>query len=786
MRASDLLDLHSRPVRASRVDAWLRELYVDAGAPSTGMALVAVGGLGRGELAPASDLDLLLLHAGASPGGVPDRLWYPIWDGGFRLDHSVRSPRQARDLARSDLKVLLGLIDARTVAGDESLTRALRENALADWRADPARLGDLHALVAERREVRGDLGHLLEPDLKESYGGLRDLAVLTAIAASWLVDVPHGPVLSRSREVLLDCRDALHHATRRPLDVLRRQEQSGLAAVLGAASAEDLLREVLAAGRAIAHVSDQAWHRVNRRLTVPARSIRRMGARGSSGRRSPLALRTPLADGVVVQDGEAVLSLDARPEADPELLLRAGAAAAQAGLRLSDHALERLGRSAELAQPWPAAARDALASLLGAGPGLVPVWEDLDQAGLITRLIPEWEAVRSLPQGSPVHRFTVDRHLVETAAAASLQARAVARPDLLLLGALLHDIGKGRGGDHSVEGAAIAGGILRRLGLTADDREIVTALVRHHLLLAETAVRRNLSDPGTIEQVASAVGSLEVLELLAALTVADAAATGPAAWSEWKAGLVAELVRRTREVLSGSGAAHTGPASHGSLPPGQDLPLPDVLIGIHLREIPDLDGWHIEVLSPDRPGLLADIAGVMSLHRMEIRSADVASRASTPLGIADAASSPRVLRVSLRARPLFGDPPGVDRLREDLQRVGDGGMDLVAALAARAAAYPQRMIGAPPKVIVDERGSARATIIEVRAHDGPGLLHRLLRALAHEGVTVIAARMSTLGSEAVDAFYIVDELGHPVRGTALDAVVRALAAAALGDPVADG
>ncbi|MFB9840660.1 HD domain-containing protein, partial [Actinoallomurus acaciae] len=221
------------------------------------------------------------------------------------------------------------------------------------------------------------------------------------------------------------------------------------------------------------------------------------------------------------------------------------AAAAQAGLPLAISTVERLARETQpLPVPWPAEARDALVTLLGAGTPAIGVWEALDQVGLIERLMPDWERVRNRPQRNPVHTFTVDRHLVETAARAAAHTRDVARPDLLLVGTLLHDIGKGWPGDHSKTGAVMARDLGERFGFDADDVRVLETVVRHHLLLPETATRRDLDDPVTIETVAEAVGDSVVLETLAALAIADGQATGPAAWGAWKAGLYAAIARR--------------------------------------------------------------------------------------------------------------------------------------------------------------------------------------------------------------------------------------------------
>ncbi|WP_258028873.1 [protein-PII] uridylyltransferase, partial [Streptomyces fradiae] len=544
-----------RAALARLTDDWLAALHA-AASPPPGTALVAVGGYGRGELSPRSDLDLLLLHDGtASPAAVAalaDRLWYPVWDLGLALDHSVRTPAEARATAAADLRAHLGLLDARPVAGDRALAAGLRAAVLADWRdRAPTRLPALHELCRERAERHGELPHLLEPDLKEARGGLRDATALRAVAASWLADAPRDG-LDDARRALLDVRDALHLVTGRATDRLALQEQDQVARALGLPDADALLRRVYEAARTLAYASDVTWREVHRVLRARSPRTRLRGLLGGprGGRSRPE--RTPLAEGVVEMDGEAVLARTARPERDPVLPLRAAAAAAQAGLPLSRHAVRRLAATADpLPVPWPAEAREQLVTLLGAGEPAVAVWEALEAEGLVTRLIPEWERVRCLPQRNPVHTWTVDRHLVETAVRASSLTRRVGRPDLLLAAALLHDIGKGAPGDHARAGEGIARAVAARAGFDPADTAVIATLVRHHLLLVETATRRDLDDPATVASVARAVGCAATLELLHALTEADALATGPAAWSAWRASLVADLVARVAAALAG-------------------------------------------------------------------------------------------------------------------------------------------------------------------------------------------------------------------------------------------
>lgn len=743
----DLTGARLRRALARQVDDWLRSLFVDAG-PEVGTALVAVGGYGRGELLPGSDLDLLLLQTtGARCATNADRIWYPIWDAGLRLDHSVRTTVEARKLAATDLRVLLGLLDARLVAGDPELLAVLRAGVLDDWRmAATSRLGELRRFVEQRRESHGDLAHLLEPDLKESYGGLRDVNVLRAIAASWVVS-PGVEALTVQVESLLSAREALHRVTGRSGDRLVLQEQEAVAAKLGLAGADELLRRVCSAGRSIAFTSDLAWEEVTRVLGQRGR------LRGFRRRRPDGSTRVPLAPGVVVQDGEVVLALDVRPELDPVLPMRAAAAAAQADLRLSRHTVERLARECPpLPTPWPAQARDALVSLLGAGRSAVPVWEALDQAGLIERMIPEWGHVRSAPQHNPVHRFTVDRHLVEAAANASELTRRVSRPDLLLVGALLHDIGKGLGVDHTPAGVEIVARLAPELGFDESDSAILVSLVRHHLLLPETATRRDLTDPATVDSVVREVGSVEVLELLAVLTEADALAAGPAAWTPWKAALVAELVGRARARLAGVPVSPRPNLTAFQLRLAGE---PGVLVDVE----PGDGVQQVTVAADDRVGLLAAVAGVLALHRLAVRSA----RTQT---VGERAVTTWVVTAE------FGSAPDPARLRDDVRRALAGTLDLAAGIRRRIDAYrrPVTLARPGPRVDVVPDASESATVIEVRAHDAPGLMFLLAGAIAGVGIRIEAARASTMGSEAVDVFYLSDGAGGLLDQDRVEAV----------------
>ncbi|GAA0368373.1 [protein-PII] uridylyltransferase [Microbispora corallina] len=740
----------ARKDRAADIDRWLTDLFRTAatgpyardglsGSGATGfpeergsagpngiggVALVAVGSLGRGELAPGSDLDLVLLHNGRDDvARIADRIWYPIWDSGVGLDHSVRTVDEAVKVAREDLKAVLGLIQARHVVGDPELTRAVREAVLAEWRADSRRrLAELRAAADKRAEAGGELAFLLEPDLKDSRGGIRDVQAMQAVAAAWVASAP-GPRVREAYELLLDIRHGLHLVTARGTDRLVLQEQDAVAGTLGMLDAEALMRRLAEAGRTISHSFDATWRTVDRLLTGPA-------PRG----------RRPLADGVVEHGGEVVLARGVNPRTDPTLVLRAAAAAAEAGLPLAPATVSALAaQSPPLPVPWPPEARAALVALLGAGRAAVPVWEELDQAGFLVRLIPDWERVRHRPQRNPVHRYTVDRHLIETAAGAASFTREVSRPDLLLISALLHDIGKGWPGDHSTTGEIVARDIGTRIGLPPADVEVLATVVRHHLLLPETATRRDLDDPVTIARVAEAVGSREVLELLAALAVCDGHATGPAAWNSWKASLVSDLVRRVRSVLSG-----TPPV------PAPVLSEEQAALARHGGGAVRVNGTAVTVVAPDRPGLLWRAAGVLAAHRMVVRSASAASAGATAV-------------IEFAVVPEYGTPPDPATLEADLRLVLAGRLDIEQRLARRARSVrPPRVPVAPPRVTLVDDASTTATVVEVRAHDRPGLLWRIGRAFGECGLDVRAARVETLGAEAVDVFYVADRTGRPI------------------------
>ena len=766
-RRSDLKGSERRALLSDATDSWLRGLLTDAitqhRADSTQFALLAVGGYGRREMSLGSDIDVVLVHEPSAlrVEDVASSLWYPIWDSRIALDHSVRTIAQARTLAQEDFKVVLGLIDARVVAGSTELGESLRTGILGDWRASAGdRLVELHATAMARRSRVGDLAQLLEPDIKEAYGGLRDAVLLRALAASWTVEVPRTQWPS-AVSTLLDVRDTLH--ARGLGDRLAMQEQDDIAAemteLLGnEATADDLLRTVYLAARDIAYASDVAWYRALRATRKPPslapRVLRRLTRRSASPSKGPE--RVPLAEGVVLVEGEVALARGASPENDRGLLLRAAAAAAQASVMLAPSTVERVSQCLPIPEPWNNDVRQSWVSLLGAGRAAVPVLEALDQEGIVSGLIPEWEAVRSLPQRNPIHEFTVDRHLVETAVHAGQRARDVARPDLLLVGAFLHDIGKGYPGDHSVVGADMTRDIAERMGFNPADVATLELLVRHHLLLPDIATRRDLDDPATVATVVDLVPDVESLELLHALTWADAEATGPSVRSSWRRRLITDLVTESRAQMQGH-ARSTVQESSAVVNALAERGEPS------LRLEPVEDGFSIVVSAPDRFGLLALVAGVLSLHRLQVRGARIRTE------------SDRAAQEWL-VKPLFGDPPDVRAMASDFRAALAGDLDVEDRLRRRSESPASVPTGAAPKVIVED-SAATHTVIEVRAHDETALLHRITSALVAADCRVTGAKIDTLGSEVVDAFFVTDRLGAPLSDDHAHAVRTTVQAA---------
>ena len=719
-------------------DAWLTEIFNAATAGEKkrdDIVLIAVGGYGRRELAPHSDLDILLVHKSVKNiGDIASKMWYPIWDAGIKLGHAVRTPKETIQLCSTDLDTATALVTARVIAGNQKLGDELISEASSSWKKNGRQwLVQLHRRIIERYAKDGEVAFLLEPNLKEGLGGLRDIHALQwAVDAGLELSSDDRRQLTRCNDILLRVRVALHRHVGRANEILRLEDQAPVAPMAGYATDDQLMAAIAEVGREVAWIADEAWAQ----LDPPAD-------------RSPIA--QPLAPGVHLLNGEIHLDDAVNVADDPTLLLRVATAAARLGARIDRASLNRLGESSpQWPDPWPAGASDDLVALLLEGEAAIPVLESLDQRNLLVRVLPEWASVRSKPQRNAFHRYTVDRHLWQTVANAAELVHRVVRPDLLVLAALFHDLGKGYPGDHTEVGIELFAEIGTRMGMSESDQRIISLLIEHHLLLADTATRRDLSDDATITMVAGHLQSTVVLDLLHALTQADSLATGPSAWSDWKAELVALLVERARHVLGGGDMTEV---MWRLFPDASVLEL--MATGeIEIRTQPD----RVTVVSPDKPGTFSRVAGVLSLYNMDVLGAEAHSD--------EQGMAASEFRVSSQHGDIDWEP-----IENNLRLALSGRLALDSRLADRAAnARPRRatsaLAPAAPTVRFDDSASSNATFLEVRAPDMVGVLHRITKAIADCGLDIRHARVLTLGNEVVDSFYVREPNGGRINDEA--------------------
>jgi [protein-PII] uridylyltransferase len=755
---SDGLELDAAELRQAWLglhESWLTAKAAEIGiTDSSGFAIVGIGGLGRRELLPYSDLDLMLLHDNMSGDvleRIADRLWYPLWDANIRLDHSVRTVSGALGVANSDMTAALGLLDARHIAGAERLSTELIDGVRRQWRSRiRSRMDELVEMTHARWLRCGRISQRAEPDLKSGRGGLRDVQLLDALGVAQLIDrhgmsraeTPGGS-LDAAYLTLLDVRTELHRVSGRGRDQLLAQFADEISATLHVGDRFDLARKLSSAGRTIAFHAETGLRTAENAL--PRRGISALVRRPK---------RRPLDEGVVEYAGEIVLAREAQPQSDPGLVLRVAAAAADTGLPIAAATLSRLAASApEMPIPWPREALDNLLVVLSAGPTAVGTIEALDRTGLWGQLLPEWNAIRDLPPRDVAHKWTVDRHVIETAVNVAPLLTRVSRPDLLALGALLHDIGKGRGVDHSVLGADMALQIAPRLGVSPADVEFLSKLVRHHLLLPIVATRSDLNDPKTIEGVSEALGGDPLLlEVLRALTEADSKATGPGVWSDWKAGLIEDLVRRCRLVMAGEPLPQADPTAPHYLSLAADH-------GVHVEIRPGDSPrtYHVVMVAPDERGLTSKAAAVLALNSLGVHSATVNSHEGVAI-------------TEFVVSPLFGSPAAAELLRQQFVGALAGDIDVLgmvekrdskaaSSASARAgevlAGVPVTRSTAPPRIVWLDTAAEGQLVLEVRAMDRPGLLALLTRALERAGADIVWAKVNTFGSTAADVFCVV-------------------------------
>jgi [protein-PII] uridylyltransferase len=737
----------------------------------SGVALAAVGGYGRREMTPGSDIDLLFVHEGLSEEQirpVADAVLYPLWDVGIAVSHAVRTPSECSTQAAIHIESLTTVLDVRTLAGSQELIEAARAAVTEVATRDPK--GFSRRLMEWREDRAGRFGHagrMLEPDLKESLGGLRDVPI-----ARWCLGAKGWDRwdarwdLESNRDLLLLVRTALHLATgSRSTLLLSDQHQSvadalGLVAEPGWENRDVLMRNLFGVARFIDFVATQAL----RRLDTPVKGL-------------PVTLAAS-------RFNAYWMAARALGNGNPTLL----------GRLLQ-------GEGASFPFDW----------LLSTDLMPDPV-----------QLLPGWSDVRCRPQRDPYHRFPVDVHLAETVGEAQ---RLLSEPDepfavqavgllddptTLLLGALLHDIGKVGKGSHVAEGVKIAAGVLGEMALPASVRDDVLFLVREHLLLSHTATRRNLEDEDLILRVAARIGDAKRLALLYLLTIADSLATGPSASTPWRMNLVRDLVSKVshvfeRGLMDPDRAGRLGSVTTAAKQVLADTGIPEEQIRLFLEEVPpgyllwaepSMAADHARLIVPgpgpaevrvhvgsgrsrgtfdvavgavDRIGLLSMVAGSFTLSGLSILSAQAFT---TSQGMA--------LDV-FEVRGAFEedvDPARWRRFEATLGRALEGEVDLESAVRTLRAHY-RPDAAAPIAVKIDQEASDFFTLIEVAAPDRMGLLFDLAKTLSEHGLDVHVAKVATYGPRVVDVFYVRDEEGQKVeRSEQGQRLVEALTAAA--------
>ncbi len=812
-------------------------------------AIVATGGYGRGELAPHSDIDLLfLLSYKLTPHTeqIVEFVLYLLWDLGLKVGHATRSVDECMRLAKQDQTILTALLEARYLWGDAALYAELRRR-FRDLAAAEGAIGFVEAKLAERdaRHTKiGDSRYVLEPNVKDGKGGLRDLHTLYWIAKYiYQVDDPadlamkgvftgrEAAKFDRALAFLTTVRCHLHYVAGRAEERLSFDLQPAIGRLMGYAerggpeararrAVERFMKHYFLVAKDVGDLTRifcaalEAEHKRKPRLSFS------------------LLLRRRSIDGFKLQDGRLTVADEAAFRDDPVNFLRLFRVAQEHGVDIHPAALrlitQQLRRIDNGLRENPEANRLFLEMITGDDPAIALT--RLNEAGVFGRFIPDFGRIVGLTQFDLYHVFSADEHTIRAIGLlreieagkrkaehplASDIVHKVASRRALYVAVFLHDIAKGRGGDHSALGAEVAQRLGPRLGLSAEETETVAWLVRHHLAMSDTAQKRDIDDPKTIADFAALLQSPERLKLLLVLTVVDMRATSPKVWNNWKASLLRELYYRTEEVLAGapSGAkvaARVERAKHALVQRLAGWSAGDVeqhlqrgYAAYWLSEDTETQARHAELVrgaaqrgdtvaiatrnderravseitiyTPDHAGLFSRIAGAMAMSGVNIVDARIFTLANG-WALDTFYVQDRELGPIARADDL-------ERLKRRVAEALAGTLRLDRELAGRET-LPKRaqVFEVPPRVFIDNAASGFSTVIEVGGRDRPGLLYDVTRALTECGLQIASAKISTFGERVVDVFYVKDVFGLKVEHKGKQEQIRAALLAALAGP----
>ncbi len=812
------------------------------------LAVVAVGGYGRGELAPHSDVDLLFLHVykpAPRTEQIVESILYFLWDLGLKVGHAVRSIDECLRLARGDHVIATSLLEIRCVAGDRRLFNELRRRFVSEVAAG-TEIAFLEAKLGERdaRHARlGDSRYVLEPNVKDGKGGLRDLHTLLWIAKHLyriqsMDDLARLGVLTekevrrfeKAQNFLWTLRCHLHFLTGRAGDLLTFDVQTTIGRKLGYT----------------AHAGTLGVERFMKHYFLTAKTVGDLtrifcAAIEAEHKRRPFVELDDVAGstGFVLEGDRLAVSDEGAFVRAPVDLLRLFHLAHERNLDIHPKALKLVTRSLRLIDPALRADKEAnrlFLEILTSPKGPEGALRRLNEAGVLGRFVPDFDRIVAQMQHDMYHVYTVDEHTIRAIGILSRIERGLLRADhplasavvhkvqsrrALYVAVLLHDIAKGRGGNHPELGGQIAERLCPRLGLEAEETENVAWLVRYHLVMSETAFKRDLSDDKALEDFVAAVQSPERLRMLLVLTVCDIRAVGPAVWNGWKAALLRELYHRAeprmmggmtgaaeaprlaaaRRALEGALAGWTASdidAHLARLPPSYVLSLEPDTLARHARLLREADfsadafvcgirvdsaraATEVIVGAPDRPGLFSRLAGALSAAGADIVDARIATTAD---GMAlDTFWIQEPPAPGGAAGGAFADPRRQRQLRDTIERGLAGDIDLAAVLARRRGLPSRaRAFEVPSRVLIDDKASATHTVIELNGRDRPGLLYDVTRTLAEHKLQVSSAKISTYGERVVDVFYVKDGFGFKVSHPKPIAAIRAALLAVLADP----